>query len=124
VKYAVWIATNAVALAVAAWMLKGIRVSGNDWQDAVVPIVVAAIILGVVTVFVEPVVKLLSLPFIILTLGLFLIVINALMLMLTSWICEKVDVGFSVEGFWTAVVGGIIVTLVTGFIDLVAIEDD
>ena len=123
-KYAVWIATNAVALAIAAWMLDGIRVEGNDWQEGVVPIVVAAFILGVVTVFVEPVVKLLSLPFIILTLGLFLIVINALMLMLTSWICDKTDVGFSVEGFWTAVVGAIIVTLVTGFIDLVAIEDD
>lgn len=123
-KYVVWIATNAVALAVAAWLLDGIKVSGKDWPDAILPLVLAAIILGAVTVFVEPVVKLLSLPFIILTLGLFLIVINALMLMLTSWICDQVDVGFSVDGFWTAVVGGIIITLVTGFIDLVAIEDD
>ncbi len=123
-KYAIWIATNAVARAVAAWLLDGIRVSGSDWQDAIGPLVLAAIILGVVTVFVEPVVKLLSLPFIILTLGLMLLVINALMLMLTSWICEQVDVGFSVDGFWTALVGSIIVTLVTGFIDLVAIEDD
>lgn len=124
VKYVVWIATNAIALAIAAWLLDGIKVSGGDWQDAVLPLVLAAIILGAVSVFVEPVLKLLSLPFIILTLGLFLIVINALMLMLTSWICDKVDVGFSVEGFWTAVVGAIIITLVTGFIDLVAIEDD
>ena len=123
-KYLVWIATNAVALAIAAWMLDGIRVSGDDWLDAVLPLVLAAIILGAVTVFVEPVVKLLSLPFIILTLGLLLLVINALMLMLTSWICDEVNVGFSVEGFWTALIGSIIVTLVTGFIDLVAIEDD
>ena len=123
-KYAIWIATNAVALAVAAWLLDGIRVSGDEWQDTIGPLVLAAIILGVVSVFVEPVVKLLSLPFIILTLGLMLIVINALMLMLTSWICDQVDVGFEVEGFWTAVVGSIIITLVTGFIDLVAIEDD
>jgi len=78
----------------------------------------------VVTVFVEPVVQLLSLPFIILTIGLFLLVINALMLMLTSWIAEKADIGFHVDGFWTAFVGGIIVTLVCGVIDVAVLEDD
>jgi putative membrane protein len=124
VKYLLWILTNAAALAVAAWALDGITVEGSDWQDKVWPILLAAVVLGLVTVFVEPVVQLLSLPFIILTIGLFLLVINALMLLLTSWIAEQVDVGFSVEGFWTALVGGLVVTLVTGFVDLVAIEDD
>ena len=123
-KYLLWILTNAAALAVAAWALDGIRVEGSDWQDKIVPLVLAGLVLGVVTVFVEPVVKLFSLPFIVLTLGLFLLVINALMLMLTSWIADKADIGFEVDGFWTAVIGGIIVTLVAGFIDLVAIEDD
>ena len=123
-KYLLWILTNAAALAVAAWALDGIRVEGSDWQDKIVPLVLAGLVLGVVTVFVEPVVKLFSLPFIVLTLGLFLLVINALMLMLTSWIAAKADIGFEVDGFWTAVIGGIIVTLVAGFIDLVAIEDD
>ena len=123
-KYLLWILTNAAALAVAAWALDGIRVEGSDWQDKIVPLVLAGLVLGVVTVFVEPVVKLFSLPFIVLTLGLFLLVINALMLMLTSWIAAKADIGFEVDGFWTAVIGGVIVTLVAGFIDLVAIEDD
>lgn len=122
-KYILWILTNAAALAVAAWLLDGIRVEGSDWQDKVVPLLLAAVVLGIVTVFVEPVVKLFSLPFIVLTIGLFLLVINALMLMLTSWIAEKADIGFSVEGFWTAFVGGIIVTLVCGFIDLAVLED-
>jgi len=124
VKYLLWILTNAAALAVAAWALDGITVEGSDWQDKVWPILLAAVVLGLVTVFVEPVVQLLSLPFIILTIGLFLLVINALMLMLTSWIAEQADIGFHVDGFWTAFVGGIIVTLVCGFIDVAVLEDD
>ena len=56
--------------------------------------------MGLVSVFVEPVVKLLSLPFIVLTIGLFLLVINALMLMLTAWIAGLLDIGFHVDGFW------------------------
>lgn len=123
-KYVVWLLTNAAAIAVAAWLLDGIWVEGDDWRDKILPLLLAALVLGVVTVFVEPVVKLLSLPFIVLTIGLFLLVINALMLMLTSWIAGKADIGFHVEGFWTALVGGIVITLVTGFIDLVALEDD
>ena len=123
-KYLLWILTNAAALAVAAWALDGISVEGSDWQDKAWPILLAAVVLGVVTVFVEPVVKLFSLPFIILTLGLFLLVINALMLMLTSWIAEKADIGFHVDGFWTALIGGIIITLVCGFIDVAVLEDD
>jgi putative membrane protein len=124
VKYLWWTLANAAGLAVAAWLLRGIRVEGADWKDKLLPLVAAAVILSAVNVFVEPVVKVLSLPFIILTIGLFLLVINALMLLLTSWIADQVDVGFSVEGFWTALVGGLVVTLVTGFVDLVAIEDD
>jgi putative membrane protein len=118
VKYLLWILTNAVALAVAAWALDGIRVEGSDWQDKIGPLLLAAVVLGV------PVVKLFSLPFIVLTLGLFLLVINALMLLLTSWIADKADIGFSVEGFWTALIGGIIITLVCGFIDVAVLEDD
>lgn len=122
-KYVAWILSNAAALAVAAWLLDGIRLAGTDWQDKVVPLLLAAVILGLVSVFVKPVVKLLSLPFIVLTIGLFLLVVNALMLMLTGWIAEQADVGFEVDGFWTALVGSIIVTLVTGFIDIAVLDD-
>ena len=59
-------------------------------------------------------VKLLSLPFIILTLGLLLFVINALMLLLTSELAEALDLGFRVDGFWTAVVGSIVISIVSG----------
>lgn len=123
-KFVLWILTTAAGLAVAAWLLDGIRLDGGDWQDKVLPLLLAALVLGLVSMYVEPVVKLLSLPFIVLTIGLFLLVINALMLMLTSWIAGQADIGFSVDGFWSALVGGIIVTLVSGFIDLAVLEDD
>ncbi|RJS45972.1 phage holin family protein [Nocardioides cavernaquae] len=123
-KLLLWILTTMAGLAVAAWLLDGIHLDGATWQDKLLPLAGAAVILGLVSISVKPVVKLLSLPFIIVTIGLFLLVINALMLMLTSWIAGKADVGFTVDGFWAALVGSVIVTLVTGFIDMVAIEDD
>ncbi len=72
-----------------------------------------ALILGVVTAVVKPIVTILSIPAIILTLGLFLLVVNAAMLLLTGWIAEQLDVGFRVDGFWTAVGGAIVITIVT-----------
>ena len=124
-----WLLTNAVALAVAAWILPGISFDGPsspfdvEVREKIVPLLLVAVIMGLVSVFVEPLVKLLSLPFIVLTIGLFLLVINALMLMLTAWIAGLLDIGFHVDGFFTALVGSIIITLVTGFIDIAVLDD-
>lgn len=117
-----WLVTNAVALAVAAWLLDGIKFTGPshgqaEIQHKLVPLLVVALILGIVTSFVKPVLKLLSFPVIILTLGLFLLVINAAMLMLTSWVAGQLDIGFHVTGFTTAVLGAIIITVVTWVVD-------
>ena len=122
-RFVTWLLTTAGGVAVAAWLLDGITIKGHEWQDKILPLLGAALILGIVSAFVAPVVKVLSLPFIILTVGLFLLVINALMLLLTSWIADKADVGFHVEGFWTAVVGSIIITIVTWFIDRAVAQD-
>ena len=128
-KLVIWLLTNAVALAVAAWLIPGIRFDGPssgqaEWQEKIVPLLIVALIMGLVSAVVEPVVKLLSLPVIILTLGLFLLVINALMLMLTGWIAGHADLGFHVDGFWPALGGGIVITLVTGFINILVDDDD
>ena len=117
-----WLVTNAVALAVAAWLLDGIRFTGPihgqaEIKEKLVPLLLVALILGVVSSFVKPVLKVLSIPFIILTLGLFLLVINAAMLLLTGWLAEQLDIGFRVHGFWTAVGGAIVITLVTWVVD-------
>lgn len=124
-----WLATNAVALAAATWLLDGIRFTGPTQGSAeishkLVPLLVVAAILGVVTAFVKPVLKLLSLPFILLTLGLFLLVINALLLLLTGWVAGQLDVGFQVDGFWTAVGGAIVITVVTWAVDALVGDRD
>ena len=103
---------NAVALGVAAWLFEGIRVGGTDTQDRALTLVVVALIFGLVNAFITPVVKLLSLPFIVLTLGLLLLVINALMLLLTSRLAEAFDLDFTVDGFWPAVFGSIVISII------------
>lgn len=107
------IVTNALALAVAAWLFDDIRVTGPDVRSRVLTLLVVALLFGVVNEFVRPVVAFLSIPLYLLTLGLMYFVVNALMLLLTSWIADLVDVGFQVRGFWTAVFAGIVIALVS-----------
>ena len=103
---------NAVALAVAAWLVSGITLEGPTTGRRILTLLIVAAIFGVVNAIVKPIVKLLSLPFIILTLGLLTFVINAFMLWLTSWITGKLDVQFHVDGFWSALWGALIITVV------------
>lgn len=124
------ILTTAVALAVAAWLLDGISFAGPpegtaELQEKALPVLVVAAILAVLTAFVKPVLKLLSFPLILLTLGLFLLVINAALLLLTGWLAGEVApaIGFRVDGFWTALVGSVIITVVTWLLDAVLDQD-
>jgi putative membrane protein len=124
VKFLGWLLSNAVALAVAAWLIDGIRFTGptdggDEIRHKVLPLLGVALILGVVSALVKPVLTILSLPVVILTLGLFLLVINALMLLLTGWLADVFGIGFEVTGFWPAVGGAIIITIVTWFVDRV-----
>ncbi|MGW1341711.1 phage holin family protein [Kribbella sp. NPDC002412] len=104
---------NAVALGVAAWLISGITIQGASTGRRVLTLLIVAAIFGVVNAIVKPIVKLLSLPFIILTLGLLIFVINAAMLLLTSWITGKLDVQFHVDSFWpAALLGSLVITIV------------
>lgn len=119
-----WLLSNAVALAVAAWLIDGIRFTGptqgmDEVRHKLLPLLGVALILGVVGALVKPVLTILSLPIVILTLGLFLLVINAAMLLLTGWLADKLGIGFEVTGFWPAVGGAIIITIVEWFLDKV-----
>ena len=118
-KFLVWIAVNAVALALATWLLRGITLSGASDSERAVTLVVVALIFGLINAVVRPVVKLLSFPFIIVTLGLLIFVINACMLLLTSWVAGQLCVGFTVHGFLTAVYGAVIVMVATWVLELV-----
>ncbi len=121
-KFIVWVTVNALALAIAAWLLDGIRISGNTTEDRVITLVLVALIFGVINAVIAPVIKLLSLPFIILTLGLLLLVINALMLMFTGWVSNEAGLNFHVAGFWTAVWGSLIITVSTWILEAVLPE--
>jgi len=110
------------SVAAATLLIDGIYFSGpvhgqEEIKHKLVPLLLVALILGVITSFVKPVLTVLSIPFIVLTLGLFLLVINAALLMLTSWVADKLDIGFHVTGFWPAVGGAIVITVVTWIVD-------
>lgn len=112
-RFLIWVVVNALALAAATGLLSGITLTGPTEGDRVVTLVLVALVFGVVNAVVRPVVKLISLPFIMLTLGLLIFVINALMLLLTSWLSEQLGLGFHVDGFVTAVLGAVIVAVAT-----------
>jgi putative membrane protein len=122
VRFLSWLITTAIAVAVAAWLFQDIYFTGpshgqEEIKHKLVPLLLVAVILGVVTSFVKPVLTILSIPFIVVTLGLFLLVINAAMLKLTSWLADQLDIGFHVEGFWPAVGGAIVITVVGWIVD-------
>lgn len=127
-RFLTWLFTYAAGLAIAAWMLDGIWFNGPhsgsaEFKEKLLPLLIVALILGLVSTFIEPVIKLISLPFIILTLGFLLLVINALMLMLTAKLAGAFDLGFHVNGFWNALVGSLIITVV-GWGVRVALPED
>jgi putative membrane protein len=129
VRFVTWLLTTAAGVAVATWLFDGIYFTGpssgqEELDHKIVPVLVVALILGIVSNFVRPVVTFFSIPFIIVTLGVFLLVINALMLMLTAWIAGGVGVGFHVEGFWVALLGSIVITLVNWGTASILKDDD
>jgi putative membrane protein len=113
VNYLIRVLVSALALGAAAWLFDGIEVVGTDAGEQALTLLGVGLIFGLVNAIVAPVVKLLSLPFIILTLGLMLLLINALMLWLTSEIAQGLDLGFRVDGFWTTIFGAIVISIVS-----------
>ena len=106
----------ALATALAAWLLPGIEVTGGDTTRVALTLVGVAVIIGLVNALVKPVVAALSGCLVILTFGLFLLVINALMLQLSAWLAAQVGLGFRVDGFWTALLGSNVISVVSGMI--------
>ncbi|MCZ2128115.1 MAG: phage holin family protein [Anaerolineales bacterium] len=99
---------NAAALFAAVWLVPGIIYSG-DW----VGILILALIVGLLNALVRPLLKFLTCPLIILTLGLFTVVVNTLMLMLASSVGQALDIPFYVDGFWSALLGSLVMSVVS-----------
>ncbi|MCX5558992.1 phage holin family protein [Streptomyces sp. NBC_00038] len=110
---------NAGALAIAVWVLDKITLTGDNTWKKIGTLLLVALVFGLVNFLVKPVVKVLTFPLFILTLGLITLVVNALMLLLTSWLADKLDLSFHVDGFWTAVLGGLIISIVSWALNVV-----
>jgi putative membrane protein len=119
VRLLVRLLATAVALAAAAGLVDGISVGPGTNRERALTLLGVAIIFGLVNAIVRPILRLLTLPLVVLTLGLFLLVLNALMLLLTEWIAEQFDLAFQVDGFWSAVLGALIITVVSFLINIV-----
>jgi putative membrane protein len=104
---------NAGALAVATFLLSGITLTAPTTGRKVLTLLGVALIFGILNAVVKPIFALVTAPLLLLTLGLFLLVINACMLLLTSWLSSKFGLGWHVSGFWVAVFGAIIVSIVS-----------
>ncbi|REE99210.1 phage holin family protein [Thermomonospora umbrina] len=116
--------TTGVALWVAAAVLDGVDVRASTRAGEVGTLAVVAVIFGLVNLLIKPVIKVLGCAFYILTFGLFALVVNAALLMLTSWAAGELDLPFHVEWFWPAFWGAIIVGVVSWLLNAVLAGED
>ena len=108
---------NAAALWVATRLVPGVAYDGGA-----LPLLGVALVFGVVNAFLRPVAKILTFPLIIVTLGIFALVINGLMLWLTSSLSSALGLGFHVSGFWPAFWGGLVVSVVSTILSMLVAE--
>ena len=106
---------NALSIGIAVKVINGITFTGEWWK-----IIIVGTIFGLVNAFIKPIAKLFTFPFIILTLGLFTLVINALMLGLTAYLSDSLNLGFHISGFWPAFKGALLVSIVSTVLNCLA----
>lgn len=112
-KYLIHFLITIAALVVAVTILPGMYIQGTN---AAIAFAVMALILGLVNIFLRPLMTLVSLGCIIFSLGLFFLVINGAILWVSAWICVNwLDIGFHIDGFWTAFWGSVIVSIFSFF---------
>ncbi len=108
VRFILRLAASAVAVWVAC-ILPGINLTTDSLPKKILTLVVVALLFGAVNAVIKPIVKTIGCAFYLLTLGLVALVVNALLLWLTSWICGQLGVPFEVHGFWNALLGAFII---------------
>jgi putative membrane protein len=119
-KFVVILLITAASLGVAVWLVGGLEFSGVWWEFLIV-----AAIMGLANAFARPVITFFSIPFIIVTLGLFLLIVNALVLQLVVWLSgpSVLDLGLTSTGFFWATFWGSVVISVVGWIIGLALPD-
>jgi putative membrane protein len=119
-RFLVRLVLTALALWLATWIVEGIHLYGDSALAKFLSLVVVAVIFTLVNMIVKPVIMAIGCALYVLTLGLFGLVVNALMFWLTGWVSEKLSLGFFVDGFWPAFWGAIIVSVAMWLMDLLS----
>jgi putative membrane protein len=109
---------NAIALWAAVQLVPGLSYEGGP-----VTLFLVALIFGLVNALVRPLITLLTCPLIMVTLGLFVLVINGIMLALTAWLSQLFNLGFFVDGFWAALLGALVISIVSALLSLFVADD-
>lgn len=118
-KHVIGIVVSAAALGIAAWVVPGILVSGHSTASKAGTLLVVALIFGVINTILKPIIKTVGCAFYLLTLGLIALVVNGLLLWLTSYIAGKLSLPFHITGFVAAVEGALIVAVVSWVLHLI-----
>lgn len=106
---------SSLAIFAAVWLVPGIEFTGPGWQIGVV-----ALVFGLLNALLRPLIYMLTCPLVILTLGMFGLVINAIMLSLTSALADQLSIQFHIDGFWPALFGGLVISIVTTLLSILA----
>ncbi|MCC6607042.1 MAG: phage holin family protein [Anaerolineae bacterium] len=118
IRFIIRLVVNAVAIWAAVQLVPGLNYVGTTTS-----LLIVALVFGVVNALVRPLLLLLTCPFIILTLGLFVLVVNTVMLSLTVWLSSVWDLGLTSTGFWATFLGALVISIVSSVINLL-IKDD
>lgn len=119
------IVVNAVAIWVATALVPGVEVTGDGTGETILTLLILGAIFGLVNAIIKPVLVFFSLPALIFTLGLFVFVINALMLELLAWLSDQLDISFTIDDFfWSALGAAVVVTFVSMVLNLVIPDSD
>jgi putative membrane protein len=123
VKILIRVVTTAIALWVATLLVGGIDLTTASTPKKVGTLIAVAVVFGLINAFLKPIVKTLGCVFYVLTLGLFALVVNGLLLWLASWAADKMNLPFHVSGFWAAFWGAIVVGVVSWLLNLFVHDD-
>jgi len=113
-RFLIRLVVNAVAIWAAVQLVPGLNYEGSTAS-----LLLVALVFGIVNALVRPLLLLLTCPFIILTLGLFVLVVNTIMLSLTVWLSSVFDLGLTSTGFWTTFLGALVVSIISSVINLI-----
>jgi putative membrane protein len=122
VRFLIRVVVNAVALWITTLVVPGIDVTGKSTTSEILTLLAVALIFGIVNAVLKPIIHVVGCVFYILTLGLFALVVNALLFLLTEWVADKLDLPFNIDGFWPAFWGAIVMAVVSWLLSLIIPE--